>query len=78
MIGLGPRCMYCKHFNRQRHGRCAAFAGRIPATFILGEAEHLTPYDGDHGIQFELDPNLSAESLRNYKDRFEKKTPSDR
>ena len=71
MIGLGPRCMYCKHFNRQRHGRCTAFPERIPAIFMLGESEHLTPHEGDHGIQFELDPSLSPDAVRRYKKRFE-------
>ena len=72
MIGLGPRCFYCKHFNKKKHGTCTAFPRDIPAKIYLSEVEHLTPYEGDHGIQFELDPDLSAESLRNYKDRFEK------
>ena len=71
MIGLGGRCIYCKHYNRRRPGTCNAFPQDIPAKFSLGKAEHLTSYEGDHGIQFELDPDLSAESLRNYKDRFE-------
>ena len=71
MIKLGPRCMYCKHYNRKRPGTCAAFPRDIPAKFSLGEAEHLTPYDGDHGIQFELDPNLSPDAVRRYKKRFE-------
>ena len=71
MIGLGPRCMYCKHYNRKDPGTCKAFPRDIPAKFSLGEAEHLTPYEGDHGIQFELDPNLSPDAVRRYKKRFE-------
>ena len=71
MIGLGPRCIYCKHYNSKRPGTCTAFPRDIPAKFSLGEAEHLTPYDGDHGIQFELDPNLSPDAVRRYKKRFE-------
>ena len=55
MSRLGPRCIYCKHYNRKRPGTCAAFPRDIPAKFTLGEAEHLTPCEGDHGIQFELD-----------------------
>ena len=71
MIGLGPRCIYCKHYNSKRPGTCTAFPRDIPAKFILGEAEHLTPYEGDHGIQFELDPSLSPDAVRRYKKRFE-------
>lgn len=71
MIGLGPRCIYCKHYNSKRPGTCTAFPRDIPAKLSLGEAEHLTPYEGDHGIQFELDPSLSPDAVRRYKKRFE-------
>lgn len=74
MIKLGPRCMYCKHYNRKDPGTCMAFPQGIPGRFIVGTIEHLTSYEGDHGIQFELDPKLTADSLRNYKDQFEKQT----
>ena len=71
MIRIGPRCMFCKHYDKKRPGRCAAFTGLIPAKIILCEAEHLTPCDGDHGIQFELDPNLNRDSLETYRNFFE-------
>lgn len=71
MIGLGPRCIYCKHYNRETSGTCRAFPEDIPAEFFLGEAEHVTPYEGDHGIQFELDSSLSPDAVRRYKKRFE-------
>ena len=72
MIGLGPRCIYCKHYDKHNPCRCGAFPKIIPPQIFFSKVEHITPYEGDHGIQFELDPDLSAESLRNYKDRFEK------
>ncbi len=71
MIGLGPRCIYCKHFNKRGRGSCPAFPNGIPGRILLGTIDHVNPYEGDHGIQFELDPNLSAKSLQNYKDLFE-------
>ena len=72
MIKLGSRCIYCKHYNRNDPGTCDAFPRGIPAKFIHLEAEHLTPSEGDHGIFFELNPQLNADSLRRYKKRFEK------
>jgi|GEM_PF-6225997 len=68
MIRLGPRCLYCKHY---KNGQCTAFPERIPSAIIRGEVEHLTPYEGDHGIQFELDPTLSKEDRRIYRHCFE-------
>lgn len=68
MIRLGPRCLYCKHY---KNGQCAAFPELIPAEILSGEVEHLTPYEGDHGIQFELDPTLSKEDRRIYRHCFE-------
>lgn len=67
---LGPRCMFCKHYNR---GKCAAFPRWIPLEIMRGEVEHLTPYEGDHGIQFELDPTLPPEGVSAYRWRFESK-----
>lgn len=71
MIGLGPRCIYCKHFNKPSRGKCTAFPQGIPGRFILGTTEHLAPYEGDHNVQFELDPDLPPAVLSMYKDRFE-------
>ena len=64
MITLGPRCEYCKHF--ERGCKCAAFPKLIPAEILSGEVEHLTPYEGDHGIQFELDPLLTEREKKAY------------
>ena len=71
MIGLGPRCLYCKHFHVPGRGKCSAFPNGIPGRFIIGDDEHVAPYEGDHGLQFELDPRLSPDAVRRYKKRFE-------
>lgn len=33
--------------------RCLAFPERIPNEILDGKNEHLAPYAGDHGIQYE-------------------------
>ena len=71
MSQLASRCIYCKHYNLRDPGTCDAFPRGIPAKFVWSEAEHLTPSEGDHGILFELDPNLSEDEVRRYKKRFE-------
>ena len=76
MIGLGPRCFYCKHYNHQPLCSCAAFPEGIPSRIFLSREEHLTPYEGDHGIQFELDPNLSQELVGVYQRRYGVQTPA--
>ena len=68
MITLGPRCLYCKHFTKGL--KCTAFPERIPSA-IIRWGEHLTPYEGDHGIQFEPDLTLSKEERRIYRHCFE-------
>ena len=34
--------------------KCLAFPEGIPEEILLGKVGHKEPYDGDHGIQFEL------------------------
>lgn len=58
----------CKHYtgvvefedgleSSQKH-TCEAFPDGIPEPITLGEEFHSEPIDGDHDIQFEVDPNL--------------------
>lgn len=53
-----PSCLECKHLDlsqvrRGTRARCAAFPEGIPEEIALGMEKHLTPYPGDHGIQYE-------------------------
>ena len=44
-------CVYCKH--RITGATCEAFPDGIPAEITLMLSDHLTPFEGDQGIQFE-------------------------
>lgn len=72
MVELGPRCTFCKHWRVNDPGACDAFPGKggIPGAILASQVEHFQPYEGDHGIQFELDPNMPEERLELYKARF--------
>ncbi len=57
-----PLCLSCKHLCTS-HGptwTCGAFPKGIPDTFVDGDGAHLRPVPGDHGIQFEQDPEKPA------------------
>jgi len=51
----GSRCLYCKWYNHKKIGTCKAFPKGIPHAILSSEFNHIKPYPGDHGIQFELD-----------------------
>ena len=53
-------CNTCKHLYPD-HGTCEAFPDGegIPDPIRDGYDHHLTPYPGDHGIQYEWDPYSS-------------------
>jgi hypothetical protein len=63
-IGL-ELCNFCKHWSEE--GDCAAFPGQIPLDVFYGRHDHRDPYPGDHGIRFELAPDLSPEMLSAYR-----------
>lgn len=57
-------CAFCLHLHCKpreemlRNGyTCDAFPGGIPEEITRGRNQHMKPYPGDHGIQFE--PNGS-------------------
>lgn len=52
---LSPVCAMCKHLRIAKGRTCDAFPAKdsIPDPIWLGEDNHRTPYNGDHGIQFE-------------------------
>jgi len=56
-----PLCFCCGHLKgRTKEGdrKCAAYPGGIPDKFTFdGEAFHITPEDGDNGVQFEVGGN---------------------
>ena len=39
---------------------CAAFPVRIPAVVMRGRNRHRRPINGDHGIQWKLDPAFGS------------------
>jgi hypothetical protein len=43
---------------------CAAFPEGVPDEYRFGREAHVFPVAGDHGIQFEMAPNLPASSRR--------------
>ncbi len=48
-----PLCLECKWLRRGAPMKCEAFPSGIPNPILLAEVDHLEPYPGDHGIQFE-------------------------
>lgn len=64
MIGPAPMCLSCIHLTGKGL-RCSAFPEGIPDEIIDGAVKHLEAYEGDHGFQFQQDPEkpepLSAE-----------------
>jgi hypothetical protein len=54
-----PDCVTCIHLDRKRKGNlfCKAFPDGGPKEIDLGDVKHRAPYPGDHGIQYEPDPD---------------------
>lgn len=61
-----PICLGCKHLlpYEDQKNACRAFPEGIPLKVLIGEASHLRPYPGDHGIQFEPKPGYDAQGRR--------------
>jgi len=66
---LEPECRKrrCKHYlgvkndsepfdESKERNYCEAFPDGIPEEIAYGDNLHLTPFPGDHGIQFEVEP----------------------
>jgi hypothetical protein len=59
----------CKHYRGVSGDEptqvavCEAFPEGIPEEINLGEEFHSEPIDGDHDIQFEVDPELTEQEL---------------
>lgn len=58
--GPAPLCLSGIHLTGDpvRFWTCSAFPGDIPVEMTSFEVDHRLPYDGDHGIQFEPQPEL--------------------
>lgn len=74
MIKLGPICHYCKHSFLPKKCACAAYPDEIPIDIYAGRDNHRKHRFRDHGIQFELKPDLSEESKRAFYGHFEPET----
>lgn len=69
---LMPMCMVCKHYTpyepAKRTGEkcqgfgytCEAFPDGVPEELMWKYYDHRKPYPGDHGIQFEPQPNMAV------------------
>lgn len=67
-------CAYCRHKQRYENGvtPCTAYPDGIPSEILASKVDHVAPYPGDQGIQFELrpdstPPNSVMQRIRNGK-----------
>lgn len=53
-----PICFSCTHLDKDAvpQMKCEAFPEGIPAGILFSEVDHRVPHPGDHGIQFDQDP----------------------
>lgn len=58
-----PVCSFCKHWRILEGRTCDAFPepDSIPMDIWKGRTQHIMPYVGDNGIQFEAVPGSIAE-----------------
>jgi|JI10StandDraft_1071094.scaffolds.fasta_scaffold375263_3 hypothetical protein len=60
-------CIYCKHFDRNPDGEtlaCAAFPMGVPVNILHSKRDHRLPYDGDNGVQFEVQSGKQQELVK--------------
>jgi len=51
-------CAYCKH-KHEDTPTCEAFPDGIPDEILMMKNDHTEPFEGDHGIQFEPEFEVS-------------------
>jgi hypothetical protein len=68
---LSIQCIECKHFGKKPI-TCLAFPKGIPKKILDGKFNHVKPYKGDHGIQFEPKEN-SKKPIKNHSAGMRKK-----
>lgn len=60
-VTMAPECVTCKWWIGPKEGRwglfCKAFPDGIPDRIFLLGAKHHEPIEGDHGLQYEFDPD---------------------
>lgn len=61
-------CDFCKHYNSEKQGSCAAFPRGIPDEILAGKVGHVLPMEGDGGIVFEPNSEYAAWATRDLVD----------
>ena len=62
------QCAFCTHYYAGDM-KCKAYPDGIPNEILGGAVDHRLPYQGDHGIQLELEPGLPANILGPVRER---------
>lgn len=65
MVVVRTQCFGCIHYREaagtpERPHTCDAFPEEIPRVIFTNEFIHTKPFLGDHGIQYEIIPELET------------------
>ena len=57
MAIIKSKCLRCKHFDGKKTWTpmfiCLAYKKGVPKDIYMNEHDHVEPFEGDNGIQFE-------------------------